>query len=177
MHDGQVTFSSLLDALSSSRDCLNHNLDKIQKFQSSLQASGPSRFAKDTFWKLRWIGYRAELAQFTQEISTHVGALQISLQIFGIHVNTSQNQDLGDQLTRANLTESARDANFKEKELFDWLLPTPYDSIHTAMRSQRQDGTGQWFIDEVIAPWLLDPTAEPILLCRGIPGAGKSVLM
>ena len=141
-----------MNALNFSRDCLNDNLDRLQKFQSSLQAHGPSRLARDAFWKLRWSGYRTELTRFAQELSTLVGALQISLQIFGINVNTSQNRDLGHQFANTNGTESTKDTDPRSKEVFDWLLPAPYDLIHTAISAQRQEGTGRWFIEEVIEP-------------------------
>ncbi|EPS37078.1 hypothetical protein H072_9294 [Dactylellina haptotyla CBS 200.50] len=40
-----------------------------------------------------------------------------------------------------------------------------------------QSGTGQWILSlESFTKWENDPSSSPILWCRGIPGAGKSVL-
>ena len=44
--------------------------------------------------------------------------------------------------------------------MIKWLFPDPFDSTHTAVKHQRQKGTGQWFVDEVDA-WLTESDQPP----------------
>ena len=62
------------------------------------------------------------------------------------------------------------------QEIVKWLSPEPYNTIYETIRSRRQQGTGGWFIDEV-KTWLQNPSLSPVYWCKGIPGAGKTVLV
>ncbi|KAF3223685.1 hypothetical protein TWF679_000122 [Orbilia oligospora] len=73
-----------------------------------------------------------------------------------------------DTITRISVESS-------HKDIADWLLLKGYDSKYKNAIEKHIKGTGNWFIDDV-ENWLKDPQSEPVFWCRGIPGAGKTIL-
>jgi Cdc6-like AAA superfamily ATPase len=56
-----------------------------------------------------------------------------------------------------------------------WLSPTDFPSQQYDIISQRQEGTGQWFLDSTeFKSWL--EGYDKTLFCPGIPGAGKTMM-
>lgn len=53
------------------------------------------------------------------------------------------------------------------KVVIEWLYTGSYDDTHFAIQDQHQEGTGQWFLDEV-KDWLNKPVSHSVLWCRGI---------
>ena len=45
-------------ALQNCRECLERELESIQKFSTSMSNAGPTKSAKDAFWKVRWLGHK-----------------------------------------------------------------------------------------------------------------------
>ncbi|KAJ7270945.1 ankyrin repeat-containing domain protein [Mycena rebaudengoi] len=70
-----------------------------------------------------------------------------------------------------------RESIVKEREkIFDWLSPPNFFVRHAEIFGTRQTGTGLWFLDKrQFKDWL--SSLGGTLWCRGIPGAGKTVLM
>ncbi len=74
--------------------------------------------------------------------------------------------------------------NFKERIIrqdqerrgvLDWLTPINYASEQNVFLSRRQVGTGQWLLNsDAFKAWV--ETSKQTLFCRGIPGAGKTIL-
>ncbi|KAF3182043.1 hypothetical protein TWF225_006539 [Orbilia oligospora] len=73
-----------------------------------------------------------------------------------------------DTITRISVESS-------HKDIADWLLLKGYDSKYKNAIEKHIKGTGKWFIDDV-EDWLKDPQSESVFWCRGIPGAGKTIL-
>ncbi|KAJ7241278.1 ankyrin repeat-containing domain protein [Mycena rebaudengoi] len=82
--------------------------------------------------------------------------------------NVAQNQqDLQDLVEREKIVK-------ERKEIFDWLSPPNFFVRHADIFETRQEGTGLWFLRErKFQDWL---SLGGTLWCRGIPGAGKTVL-
>ncbi|KAI9147010.1 Ankyrin repeat domain-containing protein [Paramyrothecium foliicola] len=65
--------------------------------------------------------------------------------------------------------------NDEDRKILDRISPVDYESQQCDLSHQRFPGTGQWFLDSAqFKEWLGTPGQT--LLCRGILGAGKSVL-
>ncbi|KAJ7271010.1 ankyrin repeat-containing domain protein [Mycena rebaudengoi] len=82
--------------------------------------------------------------------------------------NVAQNQqDLQDSAEREKIV--------KEREkIIEWLSPPNFFARHAEIFGTRQKGTGLWFLRErQFRDWL---SSGGTLWCRGIPGAGKTVL-
>lgn len=63
----------------------------------------------------------------------------------------------------------------KEQQILDWLSSNDYTRKHRDIKARRLGGTGQWLLDcEKFQGWL--DAINPVLLCTGSPGVGKSVL-
>ncbi|KAJ7747665.1 ankyrin repeat-containing domain protein [Mycena maculata] len=63
----------------------------------------------------------------------------------------------------------------KRTEILDWLSPINFFLRHADISRTRQPGTGEWFLaDSRFKKW--ESGAGGPLWCRGIPGAGKTVL-
>jgi hypothetical protein len=57
----------------------------------------------------------------------------------------------------------------------EWISTTDYPAQQSDIIKQRQEGTGQWFLDAPeVAKWLSEPKGT--LFCPGIPGAGKTMV-
>ncbi|KAJ7892300.1 hypothetical protein B0H14DRAFT_2267306, partial [Mycena olivaceomarginata] len=63
----------------------------------------------------------------------------------------------------------------KRAEIIDWLSPINFFQRQAEIFSTRQSGTGEWLLaDSKFKEW--EAETGKILWCRGIPGAGKTVL-
>lgn len=51
--------------------------------------------------------------------------------------------------------------------MISWLLSTRYNDTHVAVRGQREENTGKWFIEK-IQTWLAELNQLPFFWCRGI---------
>ncbi|GJC84014.1 hypothetical protein ColLi_06852 [Colletotrichum liriopes] len=60
-------------------------------------------------------------------------------------------------------------------ELVEWLYPHDHSAIHMAKLQEAEPGTGLWLFDEpLFKNWFVQK--EKLLVLRGKPGSGKSVL-
>jgi hypothetical protein len=65
----------------------------------------------------------------------------------------------------------------KRDKFLNWLSSLDPPSRHLDVRTSRIEETGQWFLeDQIVQKWETGPSSS-VLLCFGIPGAGKTVLM
>ncbi|KAL8875351.1 MAG: hypothetical protein Q9198_006279 [Flavoplaca austrocitrina] len=63
----------------------------------------------------------------------------------------------------------------RQKEILEWLSPLNFFTTQQDTIARREEGTGQWLLDSTdFNHWLSG--VDRTLCCRGIPGAGKSVL-
>jgi hypothetical protein len=61
------------------------------------------------------------------------------------------------------------------ESILKWLTPIDYAPRQSDYIRRRQPGTGQWLLASAeYQGWL--PTSKQTLFCRGIPGAGKTIL-
>ncbi|MCJ1465337.1 hypothetical protein MMC07_003955 [Pseudocyphellaria aurata] len=62
------------------------------------------------------------------------------------------------------------------KKLMEWISATDFPAQQSDFIARRQEGAGQWFRDAPkFKEWLHGPN-ETLLLCPGIPGAGKTMI-
>lgn len=62
-----------------------------------------------------------------------------------------------------------------DKQVLDWLTPVDYGLQQDVYFKKRQSGTGQWLLDTPeFQHWMSN--TKRTLVCRGIPGAGKTIL-
>lgn len=63
----------------------------------------------------------------------------------------------------------------EDREILNWLTETDYGSLHCSYLRRRQEGTGRWLLEtSEYQDWL--NKSKQTLFCRGIPGAGKTIL-
>lgn len=63
----------------------------------------------------------------------------------------------------------------KHNKLMAWISPIDFSAQQSDIIGYRQEGTGQWFLDDpAFAKWLGQP--KETLFCPGIPGAGKTMI-
>ncbi|OPB40228.1 hypothetical protein A0O28_0003070 [Trichoderma guizhouense] len=62
-----------------------------------------------------------------------------------------------------------------DKEVLDWLTTVDYSLQHSNYVKKRQPGTGKWLLDTQEFKDLKSGNKKT-LVCRGIPGAGKTIL-
>jgi Cdc6-like AAA superfamily ATPase len=79
---------------------------------------------------------------------------------------------------RADVQDNERlqqQAQRRRAGIAEWLSTVDQSEKHIAVSRQRQEGTGEWVLEEdKFKSWV--DGANPCLWCPGIPGAGKTVL-
>ncbi|KAL5610976.1 hypothetical protein FOBRF1_007093 [Fusarium oxysporum] len=77
---------------------------------------------------------------------------------------------------RENTMHTRAQLNKKEDaEILDWLTPVDYGPQQSDYFENRQQGTGQWFLESAEYREWLDADGKT-LFCPGIPGAGKTIM-
>ncbi|KAM0078874.1 hypothetical protein ACKRZS_008740 [Fusarium odoratissimum] len=77
---------------------------------------------------------------------------------------------------RENAMHTQAQLNKKEDaEILDWLTPVDYGRQQSDYFGNRQQGTGQWFLESAEYQEWLNSDGKT-LFCPGIPGAGKTIL-
>ncbi|KAJ7476772.1 hypothetical protein FB451DRAFT_1461160 [Mycena latifolia] len=157
-----------LAALKTTMEHITENLGPVD---------GLSKFAKRLSWTL-WgkkevAGYLDELERIKALITLwltmdiwDVGQKQISNQ--DSILNTVQEQK--DTIAAQFITKAE-----KRQKILDWMSPLNFLQRQADVFSALQTGTGEWLLSEaVFQDW--EAGASKVLLCKGIPGAGKTVL-
>ena len=63
----------------------------------------------------------------------------------------------------------------RHEMIMQWLSPTDFPALQNDIISQKQEGTGQWFLNSPeFGEWLQGHSKT--LFCPGIPGAGKTMM-
>jgi Cdc6-like AAA superfamily ATPase len=63
------------------------------------------------------------------------------------------------------------------REILDWLAPALSESQHDDIRTKQIRGTCRWFLTHpTFLSWMERDKLPQILLCQGLPGAGKTTL-
>ena len=100
------------------------------------------------------------------------------LDAFNSSLTSQTSQRMVDSI--AILDERVGDLQLSEdqrerQDLLEWLSPLSFPAQQSAIFNRRQEGTGQWFFESPeFKNWM--SKSGQTLLCRGIPGAGKTVL-
>ncbi|KAL3470111.1 hypothetical protein BJX99DRAFT_267683 [Aspergillus californicus] len=129
----------------------------------------------DSHKSKRWQAYAAVVAAaYAKDLLRVIGPGQIENAEMAVSLmkdvaTTFNHVDEGVQTIRESL-----DSTYRQKVL-DWLSPIDHESGQSDFLSQHQTGTGKWFLNSnEFQEWAQDPKA--ILLCQGIPGAGKTIM-
>ncbi|KAH6971480.1 nucleoside phosphorylase, partial [Ilyonectria sp. MPI-CAGE-AT-0026] len=95
-----------------------------------------------------------------------------------------QPSDIGNQCpiseTLGQVLEKVTSLNVKartdeEEKILTWITPFNYGEQHTDILKRQQPGTCQWVLNsDQYRDWM--DTPKGILLCPGIPGAGKTIV-
>ena len=67
----------------------------------------------------------------------------------------------------------------EKRQVLEWLSPLASRERHQAVRDSRADGVGDWLLHtRGFSTWraLEDGSAQPVLLCYGDPGVGKTYM-
>lgn len=124
-------------------------------------------------WKqLRW--YQDEIKDLRSRINSNT----IMLEAFNHRLTDESTQTIIKDLAAVSEQVGGVRLSNDQKErlkLLDWITPLNFPAQQSAILSRRQEGTGQWFFDSPeFKTWMNKPGET--FLCRGIPGAGKTML-
>lgn len=79
--------------------------------------------------------------------------------------------EINDNMRQLNLLHASQ----YQRDILSWLTPIDYSFQQHDLINQRIDGTGNWLLNsQIFLAWLEEPGRA--LLCRGLPGAGKTIL-
>lgn len=86
------------------------------------------------------------------------------------------------KMTKSTLPgiSNIREAQITKKydDILQWLATDNLFSKHNDLVQRRTERTGTWFLESnEFQRWLKDPNHNNTLLCTGIPGAGKTVMV
>ncbi|KAF2677088.1 hypothetical protein K458DRAFT_379052, partial [Lentithecium fluviatile CBS 122367] len=159
----------------------NGPLDQFKQALEELQSRMTGGRAKRLGDKLMWKFKKEEIASILSRMECLKSLVQIALQMDQFKLSRAI-KDCGDA-TYINTEIMRNDTSYlrhenalaKHSKLLAWLSPLDFPAQHSDIISRRQEGTGHWFLDAPeVTKWLDQPNGT--LFCRGIPGAGKTML-
>src|SRR5947207_3898983 len=112
-------------------------------------------------------------SKLSEAIKTDIDTLHTGTQVIKQNIVSVQNALLPLQVS----TSAIRDAQSLQRHytIMEWLSPIDFPAQQHDIITQRQEGTGQWFIDTPeFKRWLHG--YDKTLFCPGIPGAGKTMM-
>jgi hypothetical protein len=78
-------------------------------------------------------------------------------------------------VNRLNKRQDDREYREERQTILEWLTTVDYAPQQSDFINRREAGTGQWLIDsDEYQTWVQTP--KKTLFCRGMPGAGKTIL-
>ncbi|CAG8390262.1 unnamed protein product [Penicillium salamii] len=132
-----------------------------------------------------WQGYAAlAAAAYTKELLGYVPVGQVSQETLVVDTCRQISEKLNEvhNLTTSTLSgiSNIRQTQMTEKydDILQWLATDDLFSKQNDLVQRRTEGTGKWFLESnEFQSWLKDPHHNQTLLCTGIPGAGKTVMV
>ena len=79
--------------------------------------------------------------------------------------------------TNYNIVNIATGPDVERHQILQWLSPLEPEKRHQGVRTDRLDGVGNWVLETSrFRKWrdVEDGCVEPVLLCYGNPGVGKT---
>lgn len=165
--------SDLLSLIEGPRSVLEELDLVIEKF-TNLGNEQPTIAAKTKkVWKkLRWD--QDAIIDFRSRINLNTTILNA----FNSSLTSRTSQTMIEDLAR--LDDRVRSLQLKDDQherlaMLYWITPLNFSAQQSAVFSRRQEGTGQWLFESPeFKKWIKKP--RETLLCRGMPGAGKTTL-
>ncbi|KAJ7032335.1 hypothetical protein C8F04DRAFT_1040646 [Mycena alexandri] len=146
----------------------------MESFTAKLgPVDGLSKFTKRLTWSL-WS--KKEAADYLQELERIKSLINVWLttDIWDVGQKQMSTQDGRFGIERLFLRVNPAQAE-KRRAIIDWMSPLNFLQRQAEVFSMMQPGTGKWLLsDAQFKTWESD--SGKVLWCRGMPGAGKTVL-
>ncbi|KAJ6580363.1 ankyrin repeat-containing domain protein, partial [Mycena vulgaris] len=153
----------------------------MEKFTAKFELSDGqwSKLAKRFSWTL-W--NKKEAKEYLAEFESVKSLLNTWLAVRNWDAGEKHDQDNKKEhhailavITRQGRTQEERNQEAEKKEILDWITPLNFFQRQDDIFSTWQEGTGEWLLADLqFKNW--ESGSDKILWCRGIPGAGKTVL-
>ncbi|KAJ7483657.1 hypothetical protein FB451DRAFT_1170245 [Mycena latifolia] len=169
-------FSQMVGPLATLETMMEHVTEKLGPIDGQL------KFTKRMSWTL-WskkevAGYIEELERIKGLINLwltmdiwDLGQKQISNQDNILYTVQEQKDTIDGEIRTAQFTTKAE----KRQKILDWMSPLNFLQRQADVFGALQSGTGEWLLSNtVFKDW--ESGSGKVLFCRGIPGAGKTVL-
>ena len=124
---------------------------------------------------LKWPFEKDEIREIITSIERQKSLLNIALTNDSLRLTAAIHGEIG---SIAKGVDSIRlnQENEERKQILSGLSSIDFEAIHCDISSRRVKYTGQWLLESTeFETWVRAKNA-PILWCRGIPGAGKTVM-
>ena len=134
-------------------------LAKIERLKSLISIALENDYLKVIYHHYQRRDILTEYSKLSQEIQKDIGSIRASLPTLEAQAMSVQNVQ-----------------NLQQYDiLMRWLSPIDFSAQQYDIISQRQEGTGQWFLESPkFKSWLQGP--DKTLFCFGMPGAGKTII-
>ena len=165
------------------------SLERVAK-KLNIEASQGSSSGRSFVRALYWPFQAGEVASILSILERQKAFFVLALQMDHISLSRAilRNVDESKNLVRA-MTLDFKDVRSDVKEMIqrsrdeadikilDWLSPLQPHKKHIDVRSRRLKGTGDWFLRlPLFQDWVDSLGKSNVLCCKGIPGAGKTVI-
>ena len=145
----------------------------LEKLSKQLQpATGVRKAAR----VLKWPFKKEEVKELLSTIERQKTLFSLALQNDQVKLSRGIESDVVD-IKRLVYQLDIQSRSGEDSKMLSWFTPLQPEKTHLDTRERRLPGTGEWLLHkaEFIA-WRDDKTAEKVLWCHGIPGAGKTIL-
>ncbi|KAJ7435625.1 ankyrin repeat-containing domain protein [Mycena latifolia] len=165
-NSSSAAFQEMMGPLAALNSTMEHVTEKLGLID------GLSKVPKRLGWTL-W--GKNEVAGYLQELE-HIKALinlWLTMDIWDVGQKQISNQD-----SILNMVQEQRDIINAERrqKILDWMSPLNFLQRQADVFGALQSGTGEWLLSNtVFQDW--KSGSGKVVFCRGIPGAGKTVLV
>ncbi|KAJ5760316.1 hypothetical protein N7520_007472 [Penicillium odoratum] len=126
----------------------------------------------DSHKNKQWQGYAAlAAAAYAKDLLGYVPLSHVIILVNEVQAMTKSALSGISDIRQTQIT-------IKYDDILQWLATDDLLSKHNDLVQRRTEGTGKWFLkSDEFQCWLKDPHQNQTLLCTGIPGAGKTVIV
>ncbi|KAJ6469693.1 hypothetical protein DFH09DRAFT_1380902 [Mycena vulgaris] len=175
----RVRASPSSSTLQQMKEPLNRFKTTMGHFTRKLEHADPGGWSRRITWSL-WS--KKEAKENLDEFERMKSSLTIWLNMDSWDMGRQQQNDHDDQQRQLGLilseaeSEKQRAEATKRAEINGWITPLNFFQRQNDIFASWQPGTGEWLlVDTQFQEW--NSGSGKILWCRGMPGAGKTVLV
>jgi len=170
-----------IEQFQASLGCLQKKLapgDKETSSDEVINAHAPAvRKMNLKSWgrSLKWPFTKDEVREILADIERQKSLFSIALTNDTLRLTAAISKGITHIITGVDAIQENQQSEQRKQALAN-LSTIDFEAVHYDVSSRRASGTGQWLLKSTEFETWLNSSSNVILWCRGIPGAGKTIM-